>query len=92
MISVLKYPSEDAEAFLKKLEQRAFMGIAKDVEKTVEEIIKRVYDEGDEAILDYTRRFDWKDATADRLIVSENEIEEGWRKVDSALLDIIKTA
>jgi histidinol dehydrogenase len=92
MIPIINYPSQEAETFLKKLAQRSFHGSAKDVENKVEEIIDRVIKEGDKAVIAYTRQFDWPEATPERMVVSEEEIEIASRKIDPAFMEIIKTA
>ncbi|MCX7823221.1 MAG: histidinol dehydrogenase [Syntrophobacterales bacterium] len=92
MIPILKYPSQEAESFLKKLNRRAFLGIAKEIENQVEGIIERVLKEGDKAILDYTRRFDWDMASPEKLIVSEEEMERALRAIDQEFLEIIRIA
>lgn len=92
MIPILTYPSQEAELFLKKLSQRAFVGIAKDIERQVEEIIERVRQEGDKAVLDYTRRFDWEGATSEKIVVSPEEIEIACKKVEPEFFEIIKEA
>lgn len=92
MIPILTYPSQEAELFLRKLNQRAFVGIAKDIERQVEEIIERVRQEGDKAVLDYTRRFDWEKATSEKIVVSPEEMEAACKRVDSSFFEIIKEA
>ncbi|MEJ5300630.1 MAG: histidinol dehydrogenase [Thermodesulforhabdaceae bacterium] len=92
MIPIINYPSQEAEAFLKKLSQRSFHESVKDVERKVEEIIDRVKKEGDKAVVDYTKQFDWAEATPDRLAVSEEEMDVACQKIDPAFMQIVREA
>lgn len=60
------------------------------VQRTVVEIIANVRARGDEALKEYALKFDR--ARIDDLIVSEAEIDEALRRVDPALLDVIRRA
>ena len=62
----------------------------RDVTRTVQDILDDVKLRGDEAALDYTEKFDG--AKLDTLTVSEREIEEGYKRVDPALLAAMRTA
>ncbi len=59
-------------------------------EKVVKDIISRVISEGDEAVLDYCKRFDCPNLTS--LEVTAEEIEEGYNSVKKEFLDILKEA
>ena len=59
-------------------------------EKSVQEIIDQVRKRGDSALFDYTARFDGILLDASSVLVSQEEIEEAYRKVDPALLDVIR--
>lgn len=91
MIPILKYPSQEAESFIKKVTQRAYH-TGKEIEDQVKAIIERVDREGDRAVIDYTKRFDWENATPEKLTVSHDEIEEAYGKIDPEFLEIIRTA
>ena len=58
-------------------------------EQGVAEILDRVKKEKDQAIFDYTRKFDKADICADNIRVTEAEIEEAYRLADPALVEII---
>ena len=60
------------------------------VQRTVTEIIANVRARGDAALKEYALKFDR--ARIDDLIVSEAEIDEALRRVDPALLDVIRRA
>ena len=61
-------------------------------EKAVKEILAAVRKDGDEAVLDYTRRFDGVDLTPQTLAVSDEEIREAYEKADPALPEVIRKA
>ena len=61
-------------------------------EQGVAEILDRVKKEKDQAIFDYTRKFDKADICADNIRVTEAEIEEAYRLADPALVEIIRKA
>ncbi len=59
-------------------------------ESTVNEIIANVRENGDQALFDYTRRFDKFALTADNIRVTRDEIEEAYRKLDPGLIAVIR--
>ncbi|MCR4837718.1 MAG: histidinol dehydrogenase [Eubacterium sp.] len=61
-------------------------------EATVKEIVADVHKRGDEAVLDYTAKFDKADLTPETMRVTEAEIEEAYAAVDPKLLDVIRKA
>ena len=61
-------------------------------EKGVAEILARVKEEGDQAVFDFTRRFDHAEITEETIRVTKEEIEEAYRQVSPSLVDIIRKA
>lgn len=59
-------------------------------EQTVNEIIAQVREKGDEALLEYTLKFDKCKITADNIKVTKEEIKEAYEKVDSNLTEVMK--
>lgn len=59
-------------------------------EKTVKEIISKVIAEGDKAVLEFSRRFDYAELSS--LEVTAEEIEDGYRRVSERFLEILKEA
>src|SRR3712207_2489027 len=59
-------------------------------EGRVQDIINNVREKGDEAVFDYTAKFDGILLSEDSIRVTEEEIEEAYRQVDPALLDVIR--
>ena len=61
-------------------------------EEQVNAIVNDVKARGDEAVFEYTEKFDGTKLTADTVLVTEAEIEEAYEKVEPKLLDIIRKA
>ncbi len=61
-------------------------------EETVNAILKDVQSRGDAALFEYTLRFDHFAHTPDTLLVGREEIEEAYRQVDPALVEVIRHA
>lgn len=61
-------------------------------EEGVAEILARVKEEGDQAVFDYTKRFDHAEITEDTIRVTKEEIEEAYGQVSPSLVEIIRKA
>lgn len=61
-------------------------------EGRVNDIIQNVREKKDEAIFDYTKRFDGADINAGNILVTEEEIKEAYTQVDEKLLGVIQKA
>lgn len=61
-------------------------------EGRVAEIVAAVKEKGDEALFDYTARFDKVTLTKESVQVTEEEIGEAYEKVDPSLLEVIRKA
>lgn len=59
-------------------------------EQTVNEIISQVREKRDEAIFEYTRRFDKCDITRDTIRVTDDEIQEAYNQIDPAFVEVMK--
>ena len=66
--------------------------VSEDVEATVRDIVGRVRSQGDDALFDYTRRFDRFDPGSGRLTVSGAEIDAAFGAVDAQTLDALTLA
>ena len=84
MIKILKYGQEENSEIFKRSEALS------NVESTVSDILKNVKENGDAALLDYTKRFDGADLKD--LKVSDEEIKNALNSVDEKLIKIIKKA
>ncbi len=61
-------------------------------EKSVAEILDRVKQEGDQALFEYTARFDHAQISAATIRVTEDEIREAYQEAGEELLGIIRRA
>lgn len=61
-------------------------------ESVVAEIIENVRAKGDQAVFDYTEKFDHAVVTSENIVVTEAEIEEAYQLVDQQLLEVIRKA
>ncbi len=61
-------------------------------EDTVKAIVEDVKNRGDEAVFEYTQKFDKATLTPDNIRVTKEEIEKAYEDVDPELLDVIKKA
>ena len=61
-------------------------------EASVAAILADVKEKGDEAVFDYTKRFDGADINAANIIVTKEEIDEAYSLVDKQLVDVIRKA
>ena len=59
-------------------------------ESTVQDIVADIRARKDEAVFEYTKKFDGADINADNIRVTEEEIQEALTKVDPSLLDVMK--
>ena len=59
---------------------------------TVQEIVDNVRENGDKALFDYTKKFDKADINASNVKVTDAEIEEAYKEVDSHLVEVIRKA
>lgn len=61
-------------------------------EQGVQEILAHVKAEKDQAVFEYTKKFDHAEISADNIKVTEEEIEEAYKAVDPKLVEIIRKA
>ena len=61
-------------------------------EASVAAILADVKEKGDEAIFEYTKKFDGAEINADNIVVTKAEIEEAYSLVDAQLVDVIRKA
>ncbi|MDD6627587.1 MAG: histidinol dehydrogenase [Lachnospiraceae bacterium] len=59
-------------------------------EAVVAEIIANVRDKGDEAVFEYTKKFDKWDITAENIRVTEAEIEEAFAGTEKEFIEVMK--
>ncbi len=91
MLSVLSSSSEEGRRLIDELGSRRF-DLSSDKEDAVRDILEAVRDRGDDAIVEYTRRFDSEEFTASAITVTSREVEQAYDQVDYEFLRIIRKA
>jgi len=91
MAELIRIIDRDQEAFIDELARRKSDDLD-EVLPVVAEIIGRVRREGDQALIDYTRRFDKVELTAAQLKVDLEEIDGAVKLVDSPLQEALAHA
>lgn len=82
------YPSKTAEKKILKTLDRG-LGFSKKDLKAVEAYLKDVRERGDEALVEYTRRFDSDKVTIESLKVTPKEFDLALKKVDVSFLNVL---
>ena len=91
MAQILRQSSANFEnEFRKFLDSKR--EVSQSVDDTVRDIIKTVRDEGDQALIDLSAKFDRLDLKEKGLKISENEIDEAMKRVSPKTLDALKLA
>jgi histidinol dehydrogenase len=87
VLTIYQFAAEEAA-----LRQQLKRSVAFDAEalRTVDDILRRVREEGDAALLDLTARF--QGAKLADMAVSADEIDRAYREADQAFLDILREA
>ncbi|MCH3986838.1 MAG: histidinol dehydrogenase [Lachnospiraceae bacterium] len=88
---ILKLTEETKTGIQELLKKRNPSSYGK-YESTVHEILDDVKNNGDAALFAYTKKFDKADLNPDNIRVTDEEIEEAYKLVDPALLDVIRKA
>jgi len=87
VLTIYNFP-QDEESLKKQLNRT--VSFDPDAQKTVDEILQRVRTEGDEAILDYTERF--QGVRLDSMIVPQEEIDAAYAESDPEFIAILEEA
>ena len=91
MAQILRQSSANFEnEFRKFLDSKR--EVSQSVDDTVRDIIKTVREQGDQALIDLSAKFDRVDLKEKGLKISENEIDEAMKRVSSKTLDALKLA
>ncbi len=77
------------EKYLVKVKKRGELQF-EEIKADVQKILADVRQNGDQAIIEYEKKFDKVEITKDQIKVPPNEIEEAYSQVNSVLLDSIK--
>lgn len=88
-MKLVKLNEEVKKEVLKELSERSHSG-NDDFTAVVDEILEKVRANGDKAVFEYTKKFDGADISKDNFIVSKEEIDEAYEKVDKKLIEVIR--
>lgn len=88
---ILKLTKETQNNILENLLKRSPNSYG-EFESRVNDIIQNVREKRDEAIFEYTLKFDGATINQDNIRVTEEEINEAYEQVDPKLLDVIRKA
>lgn len=88
---ILKLTKETQNNILENLLKRSPNSYG-EFESRVNDIIQNVREKRDEAIFEYTLKFDGATINQDNIRVTEKEIKEAYEQVDPKLLDVIRKA
>lgn len=91
MISIIYGNSKEGKSYLDSLKERA-EEVQGDVINKVEDILRDIRNNGDDALIQYTNKFDSNSVNLNNFIVSKEEINEAYEKVDSDFLSAIQKA
>lgn len=86
---IVKLTEQERENILENLLQRSPNQYG-EYEATVNEILEEVKKRKDQALFDYTAKFDGVSMTADNFPVTQEEIDEAYSQVDPHLIEIIR--
>jgi histidinol dehydrogenase len=90
-MKLFEYPSDDARTRIQDIIDRG-LGFSKADYENVQAFIDDVRARGDEALVDYTNRFDSKTVSLDTLKVTDAEFEQALSSVDTPFLDTLDRA
>ena len=88
---ILKLTKETQNNILENLLKRSPNSYG-EFESRVNDIIQNVREKRDEAVFEYTLKFDGATIDQDKIRVTEEEIKEAYEQVDPKLLDVIRKA
>ena len=86
---IIELTEETKDNLLEKLLKRSPNSYGQ-FEQTVNDIIAKVRERGDEALFEYTKEFDKCEINQQTIRVSRQEIEEAYEKVDPELIRVMK--
>lgn len=90
-MKILKLTSESKKDLLNTLLKRSPNNYGQ-FESAVSDIVSSVRERGDEAVFEYTKRFDKYEIDASNIRVTKEEIKEAYQKVDEKLVEVMKRA
>ncbi|MBZ9623528.1 histidinol dehydrogenase [Clostridium sp. FP2] len=91
MMKITEANSNDGKEYIEFLKKRA-EDVQNDVNIVVDKILQDVKTRGDDAIIEYTQKFDSKFVTLENIIVTATEIKNAYKMVDEDFLEAITLA
>ena len=88
---ILTLNEENKQLVLSALRARSG-GVSDEIRSSVEQIVKDVRARGDEAVFEYTEKFDHVKLDPEHLVVTEEEFEDAYKCVSPELLEVIRAA
>ncbi|MDE5867264.1 MAG: histidinol dehydrogenase, partial [Lachnospiraceae bacterium] len=88
-MNIIKLTAETQNNLLDNLLKRSPNNYGQ-YESVVADIIANIRERKDQAVFEYTKKFDKWDITADNIKVTEEEIEEAYSKTDSDFIEVMK--
>ena len=82
----------DLDAAMLKLREMAAAAVPAAVMERTLEIVQTVAARGDNALVEYTRMFDWPQATVESLVIGHDELDEAFQSVDRNWLNAFRRA
>lgn len=94
MVAMLRIITDRIEITneLRRIGDRQNADQVQDTEKIVQEILTTVKAQGDEALIEYTKKFDGQSLTKSTLKVSGSELDAAYQQISKELLDAIRLA
>ena len=90
-MKIFEYGKDDVESLFESLQRRTPEG-KRDVEEKVSEILRNVRERGNQAIYEYTQKFDGVSVPIHDLEVSKKEMEKALSDMDKELIETIERA
>lgn len=90
-MNIFTYPSAEAEKRVSRTVQRG-LGFTREQQEAVEQYIADVEKRGDDALVEYTRKFDSPEVTKETLRVSRREFDTAENEVDSGFMAALDRA
>jgi histidinol dehydrogenase len=91
MINITRIVGDFDEAKFKEVISRPLFA-DEEIARLVAEIVRTVRERGDQALLEYTKKFDGVDLSSDTLRVSEEERQEAYAKISKEFLSALRAA
>ena len=91
MMRIVKLTNETKKNLLDDLLKRSPNNYTEYAD-TVQEIVDNIKEHGNNALFDYTKKFDKADINENNIKVTKEEIEEAYKEVDAHLIEVMRKA